>query len=118
MLQDVFIDIPFQLTFDDIGIQSLLKACNVKIENTYDSFLEKIINYINILIYLKNISFVVFVNLKSVLNDDELAALYKHCLNEKIKLLLLESYKSRPLMQTEKAIIITEDLCEIVENYF
>ena len=36
---------------------------------------------------------------------------------EQVGLLLLESEKRRNLLSCEKAIIITEDLCEILENY-
>ena len=58
-----------------------------------------------------------FVNLKSVLSDEKLLLLYEHCRREQVGLLLIESGKRRPLISGEKAVIITEDLCEILENY-
>lgn len=58
-----------------------------------------------------------FVGLKPLLSDDELKKLYKHCAFNKISLLLIESYKVRPLLECERAIIITEDLCELVEQF-
>ncbi|MBQ3502162.1 MAG: hypothetical protein IJA72_00660, partial [Clostridia bacterium] len=62
--------------------------------------------------------FFVFVNLKSVLNDEKLLKIYVHCRLEQVGLVLIESCKKeRPLLPCEKAIIITEDLCEILENY-
>ena len=57
------------------------------------------------------------VNIKSVLSDDELKQLYYHCSLIKIGLFLIESQKIRNLLPCERATIITEDLCEIVEKY-
>ena len=78
---------------------------------------EKIICYLNVLIELKKCEFVIFVNLKSVLSDEKLLQIYKHCQMEQIGVVLIESKKQRPLLPQEKAVIITEDLCEILENY-
>lgn len=61
--------------------------------------------------------FFVFVNLKSVLSDEKLLQVYAHCRREQVGLLLIESGKQRPLLPNERAVIITEDLCEILENY-
>ena len=95
----------------------LFKAASLKFANAYESLEEKIVCYINALIQLKKCEFFVFVNLKSVLSDEKLAKIYSHCLLEQVGLLLIESAKIRPLLPNEKAVIITEDLCEIVENY-
>ena len=55
--------------------------------------------------------------LKSVLSDEKLQQVYKHCQSEQVGLLLIEDGKRRNLLSCEKAVIITEDLCEILENY-
>ena len=60
---------------------------------------------------------IVFINLKSILSDEELEKLYYHCKLVKVGLLLLESSKIRRVLPNERAIIITDDLCEIVENF-
>lgn len=114
--KDTFFDFPFLLDYDEVSFSDLLKACSVRFTDSYDTLLERILCYINILVELKNLKFMVFVNLKSVLRDEELICLYRHCRNEKIALLLLESGKIRPLLPEEKAVIITQDLCEILEN--
>ena len=56
-------------------------------------------------------------NLKSVLSDEKLGQIYAHCRAEQVGLLLIEDGKRRKLLPCEKAVIITEDLCEILENY-
>lgn len=116
-LQDLFQSVDFQLEYSQFTLDDLLKISSVKPVKTYDSLLEKIICYVNIFIELKNVSFFVFAGLKDVLSDDELLSLYKHCRLKKVSLFLLESGKRRPLLEQEKAIIITEDLCEIVEKF-
>lgn len=116
-LYELFDELPFALTIDELTIEDLLKCANVRFEKTYDSLLEKIVCYINAMVELRRCRFFVFVNLKSVLSDEDLHALYHHCAMEKIGLLLLESGKLRPLLPEEKAVIVTEDLCEILENY-
>ena len=109
--------LPFTLEYNEPQPIDYFKIAGVKFEKQYDSLEEKIVCYINALIELKKCEFFVFINLKSVLSDEKLKQLYSHCRAEQIGLLLIESGKLRPLLTQEKAIIITEDLCEIVENY-
>ncbi|MBR3864982.1 MAG: type II-A CRISPR-associated protein Csn2 [Clostridia bacterium] len=109
--------LPFTLEYNEPQPSDYFKIAGVKFEKQYDSLEEKIICYINALIELKKCEFFIFINLKSVLSDEKLKQIYSHCRAEQIGLLLVESGKLRPLLTEEKAIIITEDLCEIVENY-
>ncbi len=116
-IEELSYNVPFALDYNEPQPVDYLKAFNVKFEKTYDDLLEKIICYMNALIELKNCEFFVFVNLKSVLNDEKLLSLYAHCRSEQVGLLLIENSKQRTLLFCEKAVIITEDLCEILENY-
>lgn len=116
-LEELFFTTSLSLSNSPMQIADLLKCCNVRVEETYESFLEKVICYINLLIELKNLKIICFVNLKSVFNDEELDQLYRHCCAEGVSLFLVEDTKRRALSDLEKAVIITEDLCEIVENF-
>ena len=116
-LEEIAFNMPFLLEYDEPQPTDYFKMAGVKFSNNYDSLEEKIICYINVLIELKKAEFFIFVNLKSVLSDEKLQRVYNHCLSEQVGLLLIENCKVRPLLQCEKAVIITEDLCEIVENY-
>lgn len=107
--------VPFLLTFDEPQVGDILKTAGVKFGKFYENLEEKIICYINALIELKNCQFFVFVNLKSVLDGEKLLSVYRHCQSEKVGLLLVES-SVRESLSGEKTVIITEDLCEIVEN--
>ena len=108
---------PFALSYTEPQPIDYLKAAGVKLEKQYDSLEEKIVCFINACIELKACEFFVFVHLKSVLSDEKLEMLYAHCRREQVGLLLVESNKQRSLLSQEKAVIITEDLCEILENY-
>lgn len=109
--------VPFALEYGEPAPSDFFKITGLKFEENYDSIEEKIICYINALIELKNCEFFVFVNLKSVLSDERLQRVYDHCRSEQVGLLLVESCKQRATLPCEKAVIITEDLCEILENY-
>lgn len=114
---DLFDALPFALTYGEATVENLFKCTDLRFEKTYDTLLEKIVCYINALVELKRCKFFVFINIKTVLSDDDLKLLYRHCALEKVGLLLIEHSKVRPLLAEERAIIITEDLCEILENY-
>lgn len=116
-LEEISFTVPFALTYDEPQPSDYLKASGLRFAKVYDTLEEKIVCYINALIELKQCEFFVFVNLKSVLSDDKLQQIYAHCRAEQIGLLLIEDGKRRNLLSCEKAIIITEDLCEILENY-
>lgn len=116
-LSELCLETNFALDYEPASFELLLKVCSVKAVENYESLLEKIICYINLFVQLKNIKFFIFVGLKNFLCDEDLNMLYRHCRQNKISVFLIESAKVRPLIYEERAIIITEDLCEIVENF-
>ena len=117
VLEELFVSVPFALEYDEPQPSDYLKASGVKFAKVYETLEEKLVCYINALIELKQCEFFVFVNLKSVLTDEKLGQIYAHCRAEQVGLLLMEDGKRRQLLPCEKAVIITEDLCEILENY-
>lgn len=116
-LHDLCQTVDFATDFEGLSIDDLLKCCSVRPAATFSSLLEKIVCYVNLFIELKRACFFIFVGLKDVLADDDLSQLYHHCKLMKVGLLLLESSKKRPLLPDERAIIITDDLCELTENF-
>ena len=116
-LEGIAFSVPFALEYDEPQPSDYLKISGLKFAKVYDRLEEKLVCYINALIELKQCEFFVFVNLKSVLSDEKLDQFYAHCRAEQVGLLLIEDGKRRPLRPCEKAVVITEDLCEILENY-
>ena len=106
----------FSLDHNCLSIEDMLKASSVKPAKTYDTLLEKLVCYINIFTELKSALFFVLVGFKEVLSNEELAQLFRHCELQKVSLLLIEGSSGKKALQNERRIIITEDLCEIVEN--
>ena len=116
-LEEISFTTSFALEYDEPQPVDYLKASGLKFAKVYETIEEKIVCYMNALIELKQCEFFVFVNLKSVLSDEKLEQIYAHCHREQVGLLLIEDSKRRQLISCEKAVIITEDLCEILENY-
>ena len=117
LLQCTTYDFPFAVEYNELAVCDIFKAAGLRAAEHYESFIEKLICYTNLLVGLRRMDIMVFVNLKSVLTDEELRAFYDHCCEQKISLLLIESSKIRPLLPEERAVIITDDLCELVENF-
>ena len=115
-LLDLGQTVDFLLDYKELSLEDLLKASSVKPAVNYQNLLEKIICYINLFVSLKNVKFFVFIGLKQVLSDDDLVQLYKHCEFNQVSLLSIESAKRRDRLPNERIILITDDLCEIVEN--
>lgn len=109
----IFDGFSLSFTYDDIAVSDILKIGKVRINETYEGFLEKLVCYVNALVQLKGIKFFVFLHLKSVLSNSDLSAFYKHCQLEKIGLLLIESNGEKEFSPDENTVIITDDLCEI-----
>lgn len=113
---ELFSNISLPLTYEGLTFRDIFKASGIRLNQCYDGALEKIVCYINTVVQLKGVMFFVFLNLKSILTDDELICLYKHCEREKVALLLIENNMSRATLPMESGIIITDDLCEIVDK--
>ena len=105
--------VDFAVEYNALTIEDALKACGIKPAKTYDSLLEKLVCYVNILIELKSLSFIVLTGFKNVLTADELQAFYKHCELKKVSVLLVEGKIFGEKFPCERRITITEDLCEI-----
>lgn len=114
LLQGLFSTVDISLSTKTACISDYLKIFDVKIEKTYDTFIEKIICYVNILAELKRTEVLTFVNARGFFSDSDLKLLLEHCEKEKIYLLFIESNICRELNEFEKATVITNDLCEIV----
>ena len=89
-MQSLCQTVDFSLDYTELALEDLLKASAVKPTKVYQSFLEKLICYINIFAELKNINFFIFIGIKDVLSDEDLSLLYKHCALQKIGLILID----------------------------
>lgn len=116
-LEELSFSTPFLLEYDEPQPTDYFKSAGLKFPKNHDSLVEKVVCYVNVLIELKKCDFFVFVNLQSVLSVDALQQFYAHCQQEQVGLLLIECSKRRNALPQEKVVLVTEDLCELLENY-
>lgn len=116
------IDLLTEIEFDgDISLDysmniepvQIFKMMDVKIETEGKTLLEKLTEYIKIVSELLQCKLIIFVNIKSYLNEEELELLYQAAHYAKVHLLLIESCERETLLK-ENRIIIDRDMCKIL----
>ncbi|MDD7410570.1 MAG: type II-A CRISPR-associated protein Csn2 [Fusobacterium gastrosuis] len=113
-LQVLISDFEFPLEINEkFEYENLFKLFNIRIQENYENFLEKIIDYLKIITRLTSIKYIVFINLKTFLSKNELEKLYKESFYNKINIILFENYENNCIINVEKRIIVDSDLCEI-----
>jgi len=103
---------PYNLQYrSSFSVSDIIKFADVKIEDE-DGVLNRIINYLNVMSRICRVRLVIFVNLKSFVNHDDLMEVYKFARYNKIQLLLIECrYISDDVC--EKTVVIDRDKCII-----
>ncbi len=102
------VDLEYDL---NVNYNELFKSVLLKVKD-YDSQIEKLLSLLNIKNMFDDIKLFIFINLKSYFSIDEVNEIFKYCINNKIRILLIESYQSFKL-SNENIIIIDNDLCVI-----
>ena len=109
-------EIDFEISFNqEISILNILKLYNFQIDVfELDGALDKLLTLINIYADFKISNVMVFVNLKSYFNINEIKEIYKSLIYKKVKYLCIET-QFYDKIDGEEIYIIDEDLYEI--NY-
>lgn len=97
----------------EVDLTDLYKAVELEVQTEYESLLEKIMDYMDLMVQIFHIHCLVFVNLKSFLRTEELEDLYKAAAYKKVHLLLLENRAGEEQNERERWFIWDKDLCEI-----
>ena len=93
-------------------IDSLAKAANLHIVGDEDDFVELVTDYMAMMADLTGIKLFVFINLRSLITEDELGRLRHNLNNHQIDVLLVESL-DRGVIDGVSRIVVDEDVCEI-----
>lgn len=96
-----------------VDLTDLYKAVELKVQTEYENLLEKLIDYMEMMVQIFNLRCMVFVHLKSFLEESELEELYKAASYKKVNLLLLENRDYEQKNEREKMFLWDKDLCEI-----
>ena len=105
-------DFEFEVSTNDFMIDSLAKAANLHIVGDEDDFVELVTDYMAMMADLTGIKLFVFINLRSLITEDELGRLRHNLNNHQIDVLLVESL-DRGVIDGVSRIVVDEDVCEI-----
>lgn len=112
-LEKITLSVPYDIIFDlEEKIQGMLKIYGVRIEQQTSSLLEKIIDYLKILVRMCRIKIFIFVNLKTFLDPGDLKKLYEFAFYEKMNIILIENQVTEKI-NCEKVCILDQDMCII-----
>lgn len=106
------IDLPIMVN-NDVTIESLTKLLKLKI-NYKNSIIENLFSIIELERSLKSSKFIVFVNLKQYLDDNELKELYKYSIYNNVNIILIDSQCYGCSHDFEKKLIVDNNLVEFV----
>jgi len=102
----------FEVVTSEYGIDDLAKATNLHIVGDEDDFVELITDYMTMMSELASIKVFVFINLRTLLNIEELHRLQHNLYNHQLDVLLVESDDKSKLEQVPR-IVIDQDQCEL-----
>ena len=102
----------FEVTNDDFTLDAIAKAVNLHIVDDEDDFVELLTDYMATMAELAGIKLFVFLNLRAILLDGELARLIGNICNHQLDVLLIENRQYGRVEGCDR-IIIDRDLCEL-----
>ena len=115
-IKDKLYELPFEYEINNnITIKDLLKVTSIKIDTSkYETLLEQVFFYIDVITEFKLCNILIFVNIKSYFSEKDLNLIYEYCLNKKISILIIENNKNK-LLKYEKKLTITSDFDDFCE---
>ena len=96
----------------DFGIASLFKLLEIRMEENYDSILERLCEYMKLVAELFENQLFVFVNLRQYIEAEDIGALHKFVEYEKINVLMIENQITER-RDDEDYLILDKDFCII-----
>ena len=109
-INDLLIEFPFEFTYkSDIGAEDLLKIFNFKLLTEKQSFMEKILYYIDLMSLLNPYKLIVFCNMKAFFSTSQMQEIYKYIIYNKLYVLLLEGTLSDSPLDLERKNRIDEE---------
>ena len=105
---------PYPMVYNlDMDLTGIFKLYDVKVEEECTSLMEKLLSYIKLRHQVTGIDLFVFLNLKQYFSVDQIELLYEGCRYEQVGLLDIENHQYNYRLNSEKYLIIDEDLCII-----
>ena len=108
--EELCFDFPFRAECN-ITPQSFVKGLHVTAADDAETDIERIFQYMELVMHFSAHKLFVFVNFRSFFDDSDLIELYKYVKSKQMRILLLESTGRKSICGI-KQIIIDSDLCE------
>lgn len=102
----------FDVTTGEFTIDSLAKAVNIRIASDDDDYVEMLTDYLAMMAELAGVKLFIIVNLRSLLDDEEMVRFMHNINNHQIDVLTVESNDYGKLPDITR-IIVDRDGCEI-----
>lgn len=110
LLNTILLDFPFDFEYKiELDIEDLIKLYGIRLYNKGQALIEKILYLIDLISLLDLCKVLIFCNLKSFFTDAQLVEIYKHIINNKLNVLLIEGSSSEKLLDYERKIRIDKD---------
>lgn len=90
----------------ELEVEELFKLYGIRIYNMEQSFLEKVMYFLDLISLLDLCDVVIFCNLKTFFTNEEIEEIYKHIIHNKIKVLLIENGIMEDILNNEKKLRI------------
>lgn len=105
--------IGYDISYEQLELKSLFKALELRFQKNEESYLEYLLEYMQMMSAVRKTELFIFVNITSFLTAEEIKLLYKEAFYKKYYLLLLDTQDIIIDQTAERKIIIDQDYCII-----
>lgn len=117
LLRDIIIESGFDLTFDDIDFDNLIKATNVRFENENDdSLIEKLLRYIETINKILGFNYFFTINLEQFMSKDDIKRLIYELSLKETCIINIKNIHDQTDSKYSNIYFIDESLCTFNNN--
>lgn len=106
----------YDISYGELELKSLFKALEVKFRENEESYVDYLLEYLQLMSDVRSINIFILVNITSFLEIKEIEYLYEQAFYKKYHLLLLDVQDLCVDREVERKIIIDKDYCVIDAN--
>ena len=106
----------YDISYGELELKSLFKALEVKFRENEESYVDYLLEYLQLMSDVRSINIFILVNITSFLEIKEIEYLYEQAFYKKYHLLLLDAQDLCVDREVERKIIIDKDYCVIDAN--
>lgn len=113
LAENIMEEFSLPLEYDELEVSDFLKLLNFVVAPVdTGSFTDHLMGFVDLVEAFNLYRVLIFVNIKSYLQDEEIVELYKYCTYKKVRLIIIEGTKQTNLLEYEKKLRINEDFTD------